>query len=642
MLKTMRRNVKALKPTLWIVIAIFVISIFAIWGGGGRLGESDTSRTLITVGKERISPDTYHQTLRQRLEAVKRQYPQLDLGTIEQLNVPQQVLQQIVEETLLLQIARDMKLGVTDGELRDKIVSYPVLQRDGRFIGFDEYKQLLEWNHLPLGEFEAGLKKEILVGKVVSLLTAGVAVSDEEVWENYRKQNESAKIDYLVIETGKIEIADKPDAAAIQAHFEKNKAAYTIPEKRTADYIFFKTDDLKKEIKVTDSEIDSYYRNNISQFRDPEQIKVSRIYLPFDGGDKAPVLAQAGDLAGKIRAGEDFADLARNFSKDDKAADGGDWGLTAWTSLTVKETDEIRKLLAGQVSDAIELEDGAAVIKVTEKTAEVTRPLAEVKTSITSILEDEVARRTAAEKVARIEKDARRRKNLNAAAKENGITAATSGPIGPGDPLGDVDPSGTISQALFTLKEKEISKPVQTYSGVGLVQLRTIEPSRPAKLEEVRDRVATDILDARKKEKSLEKINGVRASLTDNWDLAAKENSLELKSVETHRHGQYLSLVGENTEIDRLAFSLPIKEASSPVEFPGGYVIVRVLERQAAARTEYDKNKDAERTALLESQKSKFLQSYLVMARDARNVDINNDLFMTITTDVLNRFAGEE
>ena len=193
MLKTMRRNVKALKPTLWIVIAIFVISIFAIWGGGGRLGESDTSRTLITVGKERISPDTYLQTLRQRLETVKRQYPQLDRGTIEQLNVPQQVLQQIVEETLLLQIARDMKLGVTDGELRDKIVSYPVLQRDGRFIGFDEYKQLLEWNHIPLGEFEAGLKKEILVGKVVSLLTAGVAVSDEEVWENYGNRTSRRK-----------------------------------------------------------------------------------------------------------------------------------------------------------------------------------------------------------------------------------------------------------------------------------------------------------------------------------------------------------------------------------------------------------------------------------------------------------------
>ena len=42
MLKTMRKNVKALKPTLWIIIATFIIAIFAIWGGAGRLGEATT------------------------------------------------------------------------------------------------------------------------------------------------------------------------------------------------------------------------------------------------------------------------------------------------------------------------------------------------------------------------------------------------------------------------------------------------------------------------------------------------------------------------------------------------------------------------------------------------------------------------
>ena len=213
MLKTMRRNVKALKPTLWIIIATFIIAIFAIWGGAGRLGESDNAGTLVSIGHERVSSDTYFQTLRQRLEAMKREYPQLDRGLIQQLNVPQQVLQQIVEQSLLLQISRDMKIGAGDEEVRARIVSYPVFQKDGRFIGFEEYKQVLDWNRIPLTEFESGLKKEIAITKVVQLLTAGVAVSDDEVWANYLKQNESAKIEYLVAETGKIEVAEqRPDA----------------------------------------------------------------------------------------------------------------------------------------------------------------------------------------------------------------------------------------------------------------------------------------------------------------------------------------------------------------------------------------------------------------------------------------------
>ncbi len=40
MLKAMRKNVKSLAPVLWIVIATFIIAIFAVWGGAGRLGRN--------------------------------------------------------------------------------------------------------------------------------------------------------------------------------------------------------------------------------------------------------------------------------------------------------------------------------------------------------------------------------------------------------------------------------------------------------------------------------------------------------------------------------------------------------------------------------------------------------------------------
>jgi len=642
MLKTMRKNVKALKPTLWIIIATFIIAIFAIWGGAGRLGETGKAGTLATIGRERISSDMYFQSLRQRLEAMKREYTQLDRGLIQQLNVPQQVLQQIVEQTLLLQVARDMKLGATDEEVRDRIVSYPVFQKDGRFIGFEEYKQVLDWNRIPLAEFENGLKKEIAVTKVAQVLTAGVAVSDEEVWANYRKQNESAKIEVLVAETGKMEITEQPDAAAVQAFFERDKARYRIPESRTADFIFFKTDDLKKEVKIDPAEIETYYRDNISQFRDPEKIKVSRVWLPFSTTDKAAVLAEAEDVRKKADAGADFTELARKHSKDDKARDGGDWGVSAWASLSTRETEEIRKLEAGRVSGVVEIEGGAAVLKVTEKTAEVTRPLDDVRAIVKGSLEDQKARELAAAKAARIEKAARKQKSLDVASQKEGLKVKTSAPLKQGDALEDFDPSGSVSQTLFTLKDKEVSAPIYTYTGVALAQLLKVEPERPAKLEEVRDRIAQDILDVKKREKALEKLNGVRAELRDGWEEAAGKNGLQFKSVEAHKREQYISLVGENAEVNELVFSLPLREASRPVEVDSGYALVRVLERKEVVRADFDKTRDAEKASLLETQKNKFLQSYLVKARDNRKVKIDYDLFLKINTDVLNRFAGAE
>lgn len=641
MLKTMRKNVKALKPTLWIIIATFVIAIFAIWGGAGRLGETNRSNTLATIGKERISSDAYFQTLRQRLEAMKKEYSQLNKAFIQQLNIPQRVLQEMVEQALLLQIAEDMKLGATDPEVRDRIISYPVFQKDGQFIGFKEYKQVLDWNRIPLADFEDGLKKEILIDKVVKLLTAGITVSDEEVWDNYKKQNESAKIEYLVAEKDKIELTDKPDAAAIEAHFEKNKAAYKVPEKRTADYLFFRTDDLKTRVKVDESEIEKYYKDNLSQFQEAEKIKVSRIFLPYTGKDKPQVLAQAADLLKRARAGEDFAELARTFSKDDKAKEGGDWGLTAWTALPAKETDEVAKMDAGKTSDVIETDTGAAILKVAEKTAAITRPLAEVKTTVKNILEDEKARELAADKASRIEKEARGQKSLDMAAQKEGLKVRSTGPLKQADPLEDFDPSGSISQTLFTLKDKEISAPIYTYTGVGIAQLQKTEPERPAKLEEVRDAVEKDILDSRKKEKAMEKLTGVLAGLKDDWEDAAQKNGLQIKAVEAHKREQYLSLIGESPEVDNLAFSLPIKEPSRTLEVEGGYAVVRVLDRKLVTKEEFAKARDTERSTLLESQKSKFLQSYMVKARDEKKVKVNYDLYTQMSTEVMNRFSGE-
>jgi peptidyl-prolyl cis-trans isomerase D len=641
MLKAMRKNVKALKPTLWIIIAMFVVAIFAIWGGAGRLGETNRTNTLVTIGRERISSDAYFQTLRQRLEAMKKEYSQLNKALIQQLNIPQQVLQQMVEQALLLQIAEDMKLGATDQEVRNRIISYPVFQKDGKFIGFKEYKQVLDWNRIPLADFEASLKKEILIDKVVKLLTAGITVSDEEVWDNYKKQNESAKIEYLVAEKDKIEVTDKPDGPAIQAHFEKNKSAYKVPEKRTADYLFFRTDDLKTQVKVDDSEIEKYYKDNLGQFQEPEKTKVGRIFLPYTDKDKPLVLAQAADVLKRVRAGEDFAELARKFSKDDKAKDGGDWGLSAWTALPAKETDELRTIDAGKTSDVIETDAGAAILRVAEKTAAITRPLAEVKTTVKNILEDQKARELAADKASRVEKEARRQKSLDVAAQKEGFKVKTTGPLKQADALEDFDPSGSISQTLFTLKDKEISAPIYTYTGVGLVQLQKTEPERLAKLEEVRDIVEKDMLDIRKKELAMEKLAGVLAGLKDNWEEAAQKNGLQLKAVEAHKREQYLSLIGENPEVDNLAFSLPIKEPSRPIEVEDGYAVVRVLDRKLVTKEDFAKTRDTERSTLLESRKSRFLQSYMVKARDEKKVKVNYDLYMQMSTEVMNRFSGE-
>jgi peptidyl-prolyl cis-trans isomerase D len=639
MLKTMRRNVKSLKPIMWIVVATFIVAIFAIWGGAGRLGEANRSDALANVGSERISSDEYFQALRARLEAMQKQFGDLNANLIQQLGVPQQTLEQLVQQRLLLQIASDMGLRATDQEVRAKIVAYPAFQKDGQFIGFEEYKRLLDYNRIPLGSFEDGLRQDVIVGKVVRVLTAGIIVGDEAVWEGYRKQNDTAKIEYLVADAAKVEVTEKPAEAELQAHFDKNAAGYRIPEKRTADYIVVKTEDLKKDVAVKDAEIDKYYKDNTAQFQEPDKVRASRVWLPFTAADRESVLAQARDVQKRAAGGEDFAGLAKTFSKDDKAASGGDWGLFDWKSLTAAETAAVEKLDKDGVSDVVETEGGAAVFKVTEKAPAVTKPLAEVSATIKGILVDQKARALVAERIQRLEKLARKEKNLDFAAQKEGLKASSTGALKKGDALGDFDSAGAVSEALFGLKVKEISAPVFTYAGVAQAELKAVEPERPAKFEEVRDQVEKDVLAGLTKAKALEMLRGVRASLKDDWSAEASKLKLEYQFVEAHKKEQYLTLVGENPEVDRLVFSLPLKQASEPLAVDAGYALFRVLEKKEVSREEFDKVKTTERDTLLEQEKNKFLQSYMAKARAEKKVRINYDAFLRINNDVMSRFS---
>lgn len=639
MLKTMRRNVKSLKPVLWIVVATFVVAIFAIWGGAGRLGEANRAGTLVRVGGETITADEYYQALRARLQAMEKQFGDLNANLIQQLGLPQQTLEQLIQQRLLLQLAAEMGLRASDREVRAKIVSYPVFQRDGAFVGFEEYKRILDYNRIPLGEFEEGLRRDVVIGKVVRALTAGMFVSDEDVWTSYRKQNETAKIEYLVADVSRIEPPAPPSEAELRAHFEKSASAYRIPEKRTGDYVALRTEDLKKEVSVKDAEIEKYYRDNTAQFQEPEKVRVGRIWLPFEAGDKDKVLAQAREVRAKAAAGEDFAALARSHSKDDKASAGGDWGLYDWRSLAAAETEAVEKLDKDGVSEVIELEGGASILKVTEKEPAVTKPLAEARATIKGLLEDQKARALAGERIGRLEKLARKEKSLDVAAQKLGLKALPTGPLKKGDPLSDFDTSGAVSEALFGLKEKEISSPVYTLAGEALVELRSVEPERPAAFEEVRAEVEKDVLEARKKDRALEKLRALRTSLKDDWSAEAGRHGLEYKFVESHKREQYLSLVGERPEVDEFAFGATLKQVSEPVAVESGYALFRVLERQEVKREDFEKAKDAERESLLDQKRNAFLQSVLAKAREERKVRINTETFFRVSSDILSRFS---
>jgi len=637
----MRKNLKSLAPVLWFVIIAFIISIFAVWGGGS-IGKGGGSNTVAVVGKEKISRDLYYSSLVQRLQAMSNEYKELDANFIQQLNIPQQVLEQIVQRSLLLQRAKDMGLKVSDKEIATKIKNYPVFQKDGNFVGFDQYQKILSWNHIAMSEFEKGLESEILMDKVIKSTTAGVIVTENEVWENYQKNTESARIEYAVIDTNSVTLEKEPEETELMEYFNTEKESYRMPERREAVYVFFKTDELKPEIQVSEEEIRKYHSENEAQFKEPEQTRVSRIFFAFEDKDKELARTEAENILNRITKEEDFGVLAEIYSQDEKATAKGDWGLFEWRNLPAQELDALKILAKDEHSELIESSDGIAILKVTEKEPEKVTPVEQLTERITTILKDLKARNAGEQKIAQLEKTARKEKSLDAAAQRFGYKLKNSGLLKPGDPLEEIDPSGSISSSLFSLEDNGLSSPIYTYKGVCLAQLKKVESPRPARFEEVSEQVKNDFTAEKKSATALDKMIRFKTELPGkDFDKLTEKYEMEYKTIEEHKRGQYIGTIGENQIIDRLAFSLALNSASDPVEYDNGYTVIRVLDRKTVTKEDFTKEKDKEKEALLESKKNKFFQSFLTKLREDKNVKISYDVFLKINSDVLSRFSRE-
>ncbi len=219
----------------------------------------------------------------------------------------------------------------------------------------------------------------------------------------------------------------------------------------------------------------------------------------------------------------------------------------------------------------------------------------------------------------------------------------TTGLLKEGDTFEDIDSSGMVSNTLFQLKEKQISSPIFTYRGVGIVELKKVEVPRLANFDEVEDKVKVELVAFRKKEAALEKMKKASSELkTIGLEKLTEKYKLEYKTGEEHKRGQYLSIIGENSKIDELAFSLPLNEGSEPIEFKDGYALIKVLSRKEVTQEDFEKAKEKEKENLLEAEGNKFLQSYLMKLEKERGVKIRYDLFLKVNSDVLSRYGEEE
>lgn len=175
----------------------------------------------------------------------------------------------------------------------------------------------------------------------------------------------------------------KPDDTAIAEQLRKRDQSQKVSTQTPSQVTRQLQDEnlvanLKKLVRQPpqpdDKQLQDYYNSHLNKFTVPPQLRVSLILLRVDPSSPQTVWQQAltkgQELVQRLRAGANFADMAREISDHPSSEQGGDLGYLHGGMLDQTAQQTVDKLGPGDISDPIGLMEGVTIFRLTERQPE--------------------------------------------------------------------------------------------------------------------------------------------------------------------------------------------------------------------------------------------------------------------------------
>lgn len=376
------------------VILGLVILTFAIAGVGSYTNSVDTS--VADVNGDKISQQDFNKAYQSQRRRMQQQYGEmfdtLASNTEYMANFRKGVLDNLINEKLIDQSAHNLAVRISDRRLKETIRKMPEFQVNG---DFDNNRYLAIINQS--GFFQSSDFRDYLRTDMTRRQLSSALVSTEfslpfqtNLMETLQKQTRDIRFATISAAQFKDKVTVSDDE--IKTYYQGNQARFETQEQARIDYITLNVNELSKDIIISEEDIKKYYQENIANYTQPEQRRISHILVEF-GDDETAAKTKIEGLLARIKKGENFASLAKEFSADTLSGEKG--GDLEWLEKgTIDENfDNAAFALTNvnQVSSVVKSTFGFHLIKLTDlKEAKVT-PLSEVKDKLKTKLAKEKA-----------------------------------------------------------------------------------------------------------------------------------------------------------------------------------------------------------------------------------------------------------
>jgi len=559
--------------------------------------------------------------------------------------------QNLISKQVLIAEAQRMGLRATPEEVRDELqhgryaaTFFP----GGNFVGQQQYENMLQNADLSVPVFEQIVKNDILLDKLRNLVTGSTIVTDAEVRQEFEKQGTKIKFDYAVLRKDDLLKQIQPNEAELKAFYQRNQAVYnnSTPEKRKIQYVMVDTAKILSQTPVSKEDLQAYYDQHRDDYRVPEQVSVSHILIktPLPGPDgkvdakgTEDARKKAEDVLKQLKAGGNFADLARKYSEDPGSGKNG--GSLGWIvrGRTVPEFEKAAFSLAkGSTSDLVQSSYGFHIIRVDDQQSAHVKTLDEVKDQIEESIKQQKAAQAAANQVNALLAQARTA-GLEKAAAAKGLNVVSTDFVSRTDSLPGIGNSPQFMGAVFGQAEKSPPDQVQLPQGYAIFEVTAIKPPATPTFDEIRSRVESEFKNERVAALLTQKTQELsdRAKAEHDLKKAAKEAGAAIKSSDFVLPDSQVPDIGSMTGAAAAAFALKPGEISSPINNGSTGVVLQILDRQQPTAQDFDAQKDQIRDSLTQAKEQEmfivFLTNLRTQMEKSGKIKINQEEMKSLT-----------
>ncbi|HWO11732.1 MAG TPA: peptidyl-prolyl cis-trans isomerase, partial [Polyangiaceae bacterium] len=272
---------------------------------------------------------------------------------------------------------------VSEAAVLDRVHAIPQFQVDGKYDP-NTARSVLAQAGQSESEFLSDTRSELLTSQLQQGIGGSYFLTRAEQQRLFNLENEEREVQFAQFEAAKFTGTEPIDDAAIKAYYDKNGDRFMTTESVALEYAELRLEQLATQVAPTEADLQKLYEDNRAMYVLDERRRARHIVIAVSGDDDAAALKKAEGVATEARAGKDFAELAKKYSSDSTAAEGGDLGFVQKKDFPGPLGDTLFAMNVGDVSAPVKSQFGYHILKLEQVEAGEAKPFADVRAELDS------------------------------------------------------------------------------------------------------------------------------------------------------------------------------------------------------------------------------------------------------------------